>query len=116
MALLIFIELYYILSPMRLLKKGLEIELYGGTKEGKVLPLSTRLSKHFKNITQEPDERNFEYTTKPTTNYEDLFNQIILPRMMIRKYLKELDNLTLIPGSTLSLPFKKICKNFCLKK
>src|SRR3989338_2773128 len=108
MALLIFIELYYILSPMRLLKKGLEIELYGGTKEGKVLPLSTRLSKHFKNITQEPDERNFEYTTKPTTNYEDLFNQIILPRMMIRKYLKELDNLTLIPGSTLSLPFKKI--------
>lgn len=92
---------------MKLLLKGVEIELYAGTESGEVLPLSTKLKEKFPDFSQEPDQRNFEYTTKPNSNYFELFKEIIETRINIRNYLKSLDNLTLIPGSTISLPFSK---------
>ena len=91
----------------KLLKKGLEVELYAGTSNGEVLPLSGLLSKKFSYISQEPDQRNFEYITNPTIDYTILHNEIIEPRLTIRKFLQEKDNLVLIPGSTIPLPFSK---------
>ena len=90
-----------------LLKKGLEIELYAGTEYGEVLPLSKKLKEQFPDFSQEPDQRNFEYITKPTKDYNQLFNEIIKPRIKVRDFLKRLGNLTLIPGSTMPLSYKK---------
>lgn len=91
----------------KLLNKGIEIELYAGKESGEVLPLSTKLKEHFPDFSQEPDQRNFEYITKPTTDYKKLIRQIIEPRINVRKFLDKLGNLTLIPGSTIPLPFSK---------
>ena len=90
-----------------LLKKGVEIELYAGTESGEVLPLSTKLKEKFPDFSQEPDQRNFEYITKPSNSYFELFKEIIETRTNARSYLKSLDDLTLIPGSTIALPFSK---------
>ncbi len=92
---------------MKLLKKGLEVELYAGTKTGEVLPLSSKLHEKFPDFSQEPDERNFEYITKPCSEYHELFEELIKPRIKIRNFLETQGDLTLIPGSTLSLPFEK---------
>lgn len=92
----------------RLLNKGIEVELFAGTKAGDVAPLSSKINERFTNFSQEPDQRNFEYTTTPTKSYEDLFNEIFQPRKEVRKFLKELnENYTLIPGSTIPLNFSK---------
>lgn len=91
----------------KLLKKGVEVELYAGYGSGEVLPLSSKLKEYFSFLSQEPDQRNFEYITKPCTDYRELFKEIIEPRINIRNHLKSLGNMTLIPGSTIALPFKK---------
>src|SRR3989338_6199381 len=91
----------------KLLKKGVEIELYAGTKNGEVLPLSIKLKEKFPDFSQEPDQRNFEYITKPSTSYHELLKEIIEMRIKTRNYLKSLGDLTLIPGSTISLPFSQ---------
>ena len=92
----------------KLLNKGLEVELYAGTKEGEVLPLSTKIIEYLPDFSQEPDQRNFEYITKPTRDYTELFKEIAQPRINIRNFLKRLDdNLVLIPGSTIPLAFDK---------
>jgi predicted glutamate--cysteine ligase len=90
-----------------LLKKGLEIEMFAGKKDGNVLPLSGELLSVFPDLSQEPDQRNFEYITSPTTSYESLFQELIIPRIKIRNYLSSKD-LTLIPGSTMPLAFEKV--------
>lgn len=92
---------------VKLLKKGLEVELFAGNNLGEVLPLSTKLTKHFPGFSQEPDQRNFEYITKPTQDYNILLKEIIEPRIKARKFLKKLGDLTIIPGSTMPLKFKK---------
>lgn len=91
----------------KLLKKGLEIELYAGTERGEVLPLSTKLKEHFPDFSQEPDQRNFEYITNPNCNYNNLFKEIIERRLKVRDFLKKSGNLTLIPGSTIPLEYSK---------
>jgi len=89
------------------IQKGIEVELFGGKPNGEVIPLSTSLKEQLSFITQEPDQRNFEYITQPTTSYEELQKEIIEPRIQIRKVLKDMGNLTLIPGSTIPLSFSK---------
>ena len=69
---------------MKLLLKGVEIELYAGTESGEVLPLSTKLKEKFPDFSQEPDQRNFEYITKPNSNYYELFKEIIETRINTR--------------------------------
>ena len=91
----------------KLLKKGLEIELFGGTKDGDVLPLSRTLNENFPEISQEPDQRNFEYITNAVTEYDELFSEIIKPRIKYRDFLKKNGDLTLIPGSTIPLSIEK---------
>ncbi len=91
----------------KLLKKGLEIELYAGDNLGNILPLSEKLIERFPDFAQEPDQRNFEYITIPKKEYDELLKEIIEPRMLAREYLKSIGDLTLIPGSTIPLPFDK---------
>jgi len=97
----------------KLLCKGIEVELYAGKETGEVVPTSKILKENFPELSQEPDQRNFEYITIPTKSYDELLKELIFPRIKIRKFLKNELGLTLIPCSTISLPFDK---NFCHSK
>ena len=53
----------------RLLRKGLEEEVYTGTVDGDVVPLSHRIAADLCGFVTEPDSRNVEYTTAPYRSY-----------------------------------------------
>ena len=82
--------------------KGFEVELFTGLTTGEHFGVSDSASQELENFVQEPDKRNIEYITKPFVEYEILREELIQPRRLIRKWLAE-RNLTLLPGSTLSL-------------
>ncbi|OWY66372.1 putative glutamate--cysteine ligase [cyanobacterium TDX16] len=87
-----------------LLSKGFEIEMYTGTPSGDVVGLSDKIVANLEgNFAKEPDSRNVEYITSPSTQYERQLCELLRPRRKIREYLKRLGNHTFIPGSTLSL-------------
>lgn len=87
-----------------LLSKGFEIEMYTGTPSGDVVGLSDKIVANLDgNFAKEPDSRNVEYITSPSTQYERQLCELLRPRRKLREYLKQLGNYTLIPGSTLSL-------------
>ncbi|MCC5635886.1 glutamate--cysteine ligase [Nostoc sp. CHAB 5844] len=85
------------------LLKGFEIEMYTGTPQGEIVGLSDKIVADLNGFVREPDSRNVEYTTNPSTSYENLLCALLHPRRKLRKYLQRLGNYTLIPGSTLSL-------------
>lgn len=87
-----------------LLSKGFEIEMYTGTPSGDVVGLSDKIVANLDgNFAKEPDSRNVEYITSPSTQYESQLCELLRPRRKLREYLKKLGNYTLIPGSTLAL-------------
>ncbi|MDZ7958315.1 MAG: glutamate--cysteine ligase [Aulosira sp. DedQUE10] len=85
------------------LSKGFEIEMYTGTPQGEIVGLSDKIVEALPGFMREPDSRNVEYVTKPLHSYEQLLCALVRPRQELRKYLKQLGDYTLIPGSTLSL-------------
>lgn len=85
------------------LTKGFEIEIYTGTPQGEIVGLSDKIVAGLAGFMREPDSRNVEYITNPTTNYENLLCALLRPRRTLRNYLQRLGNYTLVPGSTLSL-------------
>ena len=85
-----------------LLLKGFEVELFTGLITGEHFGVSDSVVKALKNFVQEPDKRNIEYITPPYSEYHCLKNELILPRKKVREWLSQ-RNLTLLPGSTLSL-------------
>ncbi|TAF07734.1 MAG: glutamate--cysteine ligase [Nostocales cyanobacterium] len=85
------------------LTKGFEIEMYTGTPQGEIVGLSDKIVADLQGFMREPDSRNVEYITNPSTNYESQLCGLLRPRQQLRQYLQRLDNYTLIPGSTLSL-------------
>ncbi|MBD2209326.1 glutamate--cysteine ligase [Nostoc linckia FACHB-104] len=87
---------------MRLLK-GFEIEMYTGTPQGEIVGLSDKIVEAMPSFMREPDSRNVEYVTKPLQSFEQLLCALVRPRQELRKYLQQLGDYTLIPGSTLSL-------------
>lgn len=86
-----------------MLLKGFEIEMYTGTPSGDIVGLSDKIIKSLDGFVPEPDSRNVEYITAPSSNYEQLLCALLHPRLRLRNYLKQLGDYTLIPGSTLSL-------------
>jgi len=86
------------------LNKGFEIELFTGTYESHV-GVSSQIEKLFSNFVNEPDNRNVEYITDPSKDYEILYYSLLQPRKDLRKWLKKMD-LTIIPSSTLCFPHK----------
>ena len=85
------------------LSKGFEIEIYTGTPQGEIVGLSDKIVGSLDGFVREPDSRNVEYITAPSSKYDDQLCALLLPRVNLRKYLKQLGDYTLIPGSTLSL-------------
>jgi predicted glutamate--cysteine ligase len=85
------------------LSKGFEVEIYTGTPEGEVVPLSDKIVAALDGFVKEPDGRNVEYTTAPNYLYDQLLCDLVRPRLQLRQYLQSLGNYTLIPGSTLPL-------------
>jgi predicted glutamate--cysteine ligase len=85
------------------LTKGFEIEMYTGTPQGEIVGLSDKIIAALPGFMREPDSRNVEYITSPSRSYENLLCDLLRPRQILRNYLQELGNYTLIPGSTLSL-------------
>lgn len=87
----------------QLLRKGLEEEVYTGTVDGDVVPLSHRIAADLSGFVTEPDSRNVEYTTAPYRSYQELLDRLMAKRCQLRRYLADIGNYTLVPGSTLSL-------------
>lgn len=86
-----------------LLSKGFEVEMYTGTPQGDIVGLSDKIVAALDGFVREPDSRNVEYTTAPLCRYERLLCDLVRPRVTLRRYLKQLGDYTLLPGSTLSL-------------
>jgi len=87
----------------KLLRKGLEEEVYTGTLDAEPIPLSHRIAADLAGFATEPDSRNVEYITDPYRSYQVLLNSLMAKRCQLRRYLWRLGEYTLIPGSTLSL-------------
>lgn len=87
----------------RQLTKGFEEEVYVGTWTGEIVGLSHRVAADLAGFSTEPDARNVEFTTEPYLDYEVLICHLMTKRCQLRRYLRELGDYTLVPGSTLSL-------------
>ena len=85
------------------LSKGIEVEIYTGTSQGKIVGLSDRITKELNGFVREPDSRNVEYITVPLLYYDNLLYALINPRKRLRGYLQDIGDYTIVPGSTLSL-------------
>ncbi|MEZ5967178.1 MAG: glutamate--cysteine ligase [Planctomycetota bacterium] len=88
-------------SPF-LLTKGLEEEVYTGTREGDIEPLSQLIAADLASFTTEPDGRNVEFTTTPHRTYRGLLDDLMGKRCRLRRWLGARGR-TLVPGGTLSL-------------
>ena len=87
----------------RQLLKGLEEEVYTGTPDGRVLPLSSQVKEALNGYTTEPDGRNVEFTTAPYRSYQVLIDRLMAKRCALRRYLEATHDCTLVPGGALSL-------------
>ena len=81
------------------LYKGFEVELFTGS-QNKHVGVSDDIEKTFSNFVKEPDNRNVEYITKPEKDYKVISQNLLEPRINLRKWLNKRD-LTIIPSSTL---------------
>ena len=81
------------------LYKGFEVELFTGSLNSHI-GVSDTIEKLFSDFVKEPDNRNVEYITSPEKDYIAIYEQLLTPRINLRKWLKE-RNLTIIPSSTL---------------
>ena len=85
-----------------LLLKGFEVELYTGRADGTVVGCSAEAAAALEGFVTEPDHRNLEYITPPDASYARQLQLLLEPRQRLRQWLAGRD-LTLLPGSTLSL-------------
>ncbi len=90
-----------------MLLKGFEVELFTGTFAGKNVGIASAITEDLSDFVKEPDQRNLEYITVPDQRYTVLKHALLLPRQKLRKWL-DLKQLTILPGSTLSLGNTKI--------
>ena len=85
-----------------LLLKGFEVELYTGREDGTVVGCSADAAAALEGFVTEPDHRNLEYITPPDASYDNQLRLLLEPRRRLRLWLAN-RQLTLLPGSTLSL-------------
>jgi predicted glutamate--cysteine ligase len=68
-----------------------------------VVGLSHRVAAALSGFSTEPDARNVEFTTDPYRDYEVLLSRLMTKRCQLRRYLREIGDYTLVPGSTIPL-------------
>ena len=85
-----------------LLLKGFEVEMYTGRADGTVVGCSAEAAAALDGFVTEPDHRNLEYITPPDASYARQLQLLLEPRQRLRHWLAG-RQLTLLPGSTLSL-------------
>lgn len=85
-----------------LLLKGFEVEMYTGRADGTVVGCSAEAAAALAGFMTEPDQRNLEYVTPPEASYPTQLELLLEPRRRLRRWLQP-RQLTLLPGSTLSL-------------
>jgi predicted glutamate--cysteine ligase len=85
-----------------LLTKGFEVEMFTGRRDGAVVGCAAEAAQSLEGFVTEPDNRNLEYTTPPDADYQRQLIHLLEPRQRLRSWLARRD-LTLLPGSTLSL-------------
>jgi predicted glutamate--cysteine ligase len=85
-----------------LLTKGFEVEMFTGRRDGTVEGCAAEAASALEGFVTEPDNRNLEYTTPPDADYDRQLAYLLSPRQKLRNWLA-LRDLTLLPGSTLSL-------------
>ncbi len=85
-----------------LLLKGFEVEMYTGRADGTVVGCSAEAAAALAGFMTEPDHRNLEYVTPPEASYATQLELLLEPRRRLRRWLQP-RQLTLLPGSTLSL-------------
>jgi len=90
-----------------MLLKGFEVELFTGTFAGSNVGVASAVTEDLLDFVKEPDQRNLEYITVPDKRYSVLKHALLLPRQKLRKWLA-CQQLTILPGSTLSLGNTKI--------
>ena len=84
------------------LLKGFEVELFTGRRDGRNVGIAATAKQELEGFVTEPDHRNLEYVTAPESDYGPLTEALLSPRRTLRTWLQSRD-LTLLPGSTLSL-------------
>ena len=87
---------------MGLLLKGFEVELFTGLSTGEHVGIARSATRDLPEFVKEPDQRNLEFITSPEKKYSKLREALLAPRIKLRKWLTQ-RNLTILPGSTLSL-------------
>lgn len=89
------------------LKKGIEVEVFTGTRDGAPADLSPRIVPALEKsgFVFESDARHVEYVTEPITDYDELARAVVAPRLALRSFLESQGDYTIFPGSTLALPF-----------
>ena len=90
-----------------MLLKGFEVELFTGTFAGANVGVASTITEDLSEFVVEPDHRNLEYITVPDQRYPVLKHALLLPRQKLRHWL-EAKQLTILPGSTLSLGNSRI--------
>lgn len=88
------------------LKKGIEVEVFTGTRQGDAVGMSPKIIPALQDpFVYESDARHVEYVTDPYTSYDDLARAVVEPRLKLRQYLETQGNLTVLPHSTIAMPF-----------
>ncbi|MEB3334168.1 MAG: glutamate--cysteine ligase [Cyanobacteriota bacterium] len=85
-----------------LLTKGFEVEMFTGRRDGVVVGCAAEVAQELEGFVTEPDNRNLEYITPPDADYQRQLRFLLEPRRRLRSWLDQRE-LTLLPGSTLSL-------------
>lgn len=85
------------------LTKGVEEEVYAGTADGRISPLSPEVAQRDPVFRSEPDGRNIEFSCGPTRCLERLPHEMFAHRRQLRAELARMGSYTLIPGASLSL-------------
>ena len=87
----------------RLLLVGLEEEAYGGTRDGKALPLSPKVMASSGEFRCEPDGRNIEFSAGPSRIFPELRKAFVDQRRRLRRHLDELGGYVIVPGATIPM-------------